>query len=197
MVTRTNWIRMGAIALLAASIVLFFASLFLVAFCFDPALHIQIYAHLAAKGTAWACYGGAGLLGFGGIYMLPAILMALGLTHPDPGDDFTWFWANMTWLANPLLVVGWFRIWFDKRWASILFCLAATITAGAFALMPKVLIPLNEMAPGVQTAITSLGPGYWVWLASIVTALVAALLNLRIKPVPSADSSWPTGRPPR
>lgn len=78
--------------------------------------------------------------------------------------------ANVTWIANPILFLSWLFIWQRDRRLSLAFSGAALIVAAAFMLMPNVVN--NE--GGVAVPITGLRLGYWLWLASMVVAVLAA-----------------------
>jgi hypothetical protein len=80
--------------------------------------------------------------------------------------------ANTVWLANPLLAVAWLCIWLDQRWVALAFALGALALALAF--MSFKMVVTNE--GGVPLAVTGYSTGYWVWIASMVLTVVAALL---------------------
>jgi hypothetical protein len=77
------------------------------------------------------------------------------------------------WLANPLV------------WASWVFVLrsacgrAAVLAAAALLLGIGVHFGTRIVANGVRLPMPRLGPGYWLWLAALLVALLAALIGLR------------------
>lgn len=79
--------------------------------------------------------------------------------------------ANLAWLANPLALVAWVAIVAGRRWPALLLSAAALLVAASFMLAETVVT--NEA--GIANPVTGLGPGYWLWLASLaITGLAAA-----------------------
>ncbi len=79
--------------------------------------------------------------------------------------------VNMAWLANPSLFASWILTWFGKRVAAVVAGLAALALAASFLLQKTVVS--NEA--GIAKEITGLEQGYWLWLASMAIACVAAV----------------------
>jgi hypothetical protein len=100
-------------------------------------------------------------------------ILAFGWVYTGSTD------ANTVWLANPLLLLAWILVLLNKRMAAILFSLGALGLAFTFLAHESVIT--NEA--GLAGAITGVKGGYWLWIASMVVTLVAALL---IRP-PQAD----------
>jgi hypothetical protein len=77
------------------------------------------------------------------------------------------------WLANPLIWASWvfvFRCACGK--GAVLAALAVLLGIGAH-------FGTRVVANGVPLPMPHLGPGYWLWLAGLVVALIAALIGLR------------------
>lgn len=83
--------------------------------------------------------------------------------------------ANDTWFANLLLFVGWALILLGRRLPAVLPSAGALGLAATFLLAQDVVT--NEA--GIKFAITGVRLGYWLWLASMAVALVAAMLCVR------------------
>ena len=127
-----------------------------------------------------------------GLYLLSLSQIAVCL---DPGvcyrgwEALAFGWlgvprlANLTWIANPLLLFGWLFAPNGPRPLSASFCVAALMVSGAFLFATEVV----GSGVGVlrEADLVSRGTGYWVWLASIATALAAALL------FPRSKLQWP------
>ena len=77
--------------------------------------------------------------------------------------------AGFPWLANPLLIIGWFLVFFSPRRAVFL-------TAGSLLCALMFLGTPGVMSDegGAQHQVNSLEIGYWLWLASCALALLAA-----------------------
>lgn len=80
--------------------------------------------------------------------------------------------ANRTWLANPLLLLSSLAVFWSPRPFAICAGVAALAVAVSFAFMHEVTYQEN----GGPNAIHGLRAGYWLWLASMVPVIVAALL---------------------
>jgi hypothetical protein len=93
--------------------------------------------------------------------------------------------AHATWWANPLLFIAWFLIFVRVRSLASVFAAATLALAASFMLAKTVMT--NE--GGVPNPVTGYRMGYWLWLASMVAACVAAF---NIKPesrdIQTADS---------
>lgn len=84
--------------------------------------------------------------------------------------------VNWPWFANPALFVAWlFLLFRAATTAAAIFSGAALVAAVYFFAFPRVMN--NE--GGVVVRVSSLELGYWLWLASIVLALVAAAARLQ------------------
>jgi hypothetical protein len=77
------------------------------------------------------------------------------------------------WLANPLVWASWALV-FRSAWRG-----AAALAVPAVALGIGVPFATRIVASGVTVSMPHLGPGYWLWLAGLAVALLAALLGLR------------------
>jgi hypothetical protein len=81
--------------------------------------------------------------------------------------------AAFGWLANPLAWASWVLIFRSA-------CGKGAVLAGLAALLGiGVHFGTRVVANGVPLAMPHLGPGYWLWLAALVVALLAALIGLR------------------
>lgn len=129
------------------SIALYALSLSQIAFCLDPK-DIQ-------GNPSNDCYHGWAALVWGW----------LGLTGGA---------ANLIWLANPVLYFAWLLVPSGIRVLSVPFCVIAVATGGGFVLVTS----LRTAGAGDfrNAALLSIETGYWLWLASMGAALVAALL---------------------
>jgi hypothetical protein len=80
--------------------------------------------------------------------------------------------AGLPWLANPLLIIGWFLVFFSPRRAVFL-------TAGALLCALMFLGTPGVMSDegGAEHQVNSFEIGYWLWLASCALALFAALIS--------------------
>jgi hypothetical protein len=143
-----------ALGFLLLSLALYVSSLFLTAFCLDPAG--------SKGGPAADCYHGWAAL-------------VWGVTGVPSGG------ANLTWLANPVLLFAWLVVLIGVRRVSVAFCLLAFAIAATFAVTQTV----TTSPYGGAGELLSLGVGYWLWLASIGTALIAAIL------FPPGKLEWP------
>ena len=74
------------------------------------------------------------------------------------------------WLANPLLLWSWIASYFNRPRASGLAALCAFGLALMF--LRRHDLPKGDQSGGTM-AILSLGPGYWLWLASALIMVVA------------------------
>ena len=77
------------------------------------------------------------------------------------------------WLANPLLWASWVLV-FRSACGT-----AAVLAALAVLLGSSVQFGSRVVASGVTLSMPHLGEGYWLWLAALVVAVLAALLGLR------------------
>ncbi len=79
--------------------------------------------------------------------------------------------ANLSWLANPLLVFSWgFRLdRYDRR------ALGSAVLALVLALFPMFSDEIVTNEGGRATRLESLMVGYWIWLGAIAIAIAARL----------------------
>jgi hypothetical protein len=78
--------------------------------------------------------------------------------------------ANLTWLANPLLLGGWIAVLAsNRRWATY-FTVSAVVVAGSFVFCKSVLTSES----GTPTMIGKLPLGYWLWFSSMIAAAASA-----------------------
>jgi hypothetical protein len=82
------------------------------------------------------------------------------------------FRGIFAWLANPLILVGWFLLVGRLPRAAAVCAFAATACAGSFLLYKTI---LTDEA-GNHSKITGYGLGYWLWLASAVALLAASFV---------------------
>jgi len=125
---------------------------------------------------------------------LPALSIALfaaALTQPafywgDPGDRAPGAvsafilllegWRGLPagyleWLANPLLVATWLAAAFERRVPSLVGAGVATLLMLVFPARGSALV----LHSGMTQHLASLGAGYWLWLGSALTMVVAQL----------------------
>jgi len=84
--------------------------------------------------------------------------------------------ANFAWLVNPLLAFLWFYPIKNNR---ILFSI--NVLALILALLPLFIREIAVDEAGTPRYINSFGPGYWLWILSIVVLLVGHPLNHLLK----------------
>lgn len=75
--------------------------------------------------------------------------------------------ANLTWLANPLLIASWILV-SRKIHISIITSLLASIICFSFLLSTKII----DNEGGYYSTITSYKLGYWLWVASNLSMLI-------------------------
>jgi hypothetical protein len=80
------------------------------------------------------------------------------------------------WFANPCLLAAWFCLRRESalRVTPVVLAVASLVFAIAFLFQHQV---LRDEAGNMDT-ITARGLGYWLWIASIVLALVASVVGL-------------------
>lgn len=114
---------------------------------------------------------------------LPNICYYTGTEYPDasaPGWGLLMIgWlavlgGMIAWLANPLLLAGWAVLACRLRGLAAVFAVAALACSSSFMLYQTMWI--NEA--GAEAPITGYGLGYWLWLASAATLLVACLVAM-------------------
>jgi len=85
--------------------------------------------------------------------------------------------ANQAWLANPTLFLGWISILIpgNKWWwcLRVGICLTALAMSASF-LFAKTAVISEALVP---SEIISHGFSYWLWLASMTAAFIAAFLK--------------------
>jgi hypothetical protein len=116
--------------------------------------------------------------------ILSIILYALSLMLPGIGDIPGWLillvgglphsLANATWFANPVLFASWIAtgVHFKKTGAVLALC-ALVIAASFTGLSGKVVMDATGIPKAVQV-----GPGYFLWLMSMLAASLAWFLRL-------------------
>lgn len=114
--------------------------------------------------------------------LLSVILFAASLTQDAfcvsgicsdwPGWSILLFGAlgHTSWFANPLLAASWIAALFARRLPALILSLAALGLAGSFLFETSVIT--NEA--GMANPVTGLREGYWLWLASMAMAVIAA-----------------------
>jgi hypothetical protein len=136
--------------LLLLSVALFLLSLSQTAFCLDPTGRQGHPAH--------ECYYG----------WVPLVWGIFAL-HTS--------WANLTWLANPAVILAWLIVLARRRIASVVLGVIAVAAAAAFPFASDVSV---YTASALQPAsLLSVELGYWLWLASTAAALAAAFMLFR------------------
>lgn len=81
--------------------------------------------------------------------------------------------AGITWLANPLLIACWFLFKRELKtamWLSV----GSTLISLSFLLFDSVLA--NESGQSQQ--VIAYKPGYWLWVLSNITMLVATFIGM-------------------
>jgi hypothetical protein len=101
-----------------------------------------------------------------------------GICSDWPGWSILLFGAlgHTSWFANPLLLASWIAALFARRLPALLLSLAALALAGSFMFETSVIT--NEA--GMANPVTGLREGYWLWLASMVFAVIAASFARRM-----------------
>ncbi len=79
----------------------------------------------------------------------------------------------LSWLANPFLVLSWFLI---LKWPKT--ALTFTLIALAFALSFLNVTEVMVNEGGTYEDITTLAPGYWLWVGSIFCAIISSTLSI-------------------
>lgn len=114
--------------------------------------------------------------------LLSVILFAASLTQDAfcvsgicsdwPGWSILLFGAlgHTSWFANPLLGFSWIATLLARRIPALILPLAALALAGSFLFETSVIT--NEA--GMVNPVTGLREGYWLWLASMAMAVIAA-----------------------
>ena len=84
--------------------------------------------------------------------------------------------GHTSWFANPLLLASWIAAFFSRRIPALILSLAALGLAGSFMFETSVIT--NEA--GMANPVTGLREGYWLWLASMIAAVVAAAFARKV-----------------
>ena len=92
-----------------------------------------------------------------------------------------WFSVNWPWLGNLALFAAWVSLAKRANITAAIFGTAALVAASRVYWVPKF---MYDYESGLADKIEYFGPGYWLWLASMVCALLAALIYLSM-PKPS------------
>jgi hypothetical protein len=79
--------------------------------------------------------------------------------------------TGLTWYANPLLWIAWSLLNKNSKKA-LMFSASATLVAASFLLADTI----TDTQAGKASYITAYRPGYWFWLASMLTMTVGSLL---------------------
>ena len=96
----------------------------------------------------------------------PALLLLLG-------GWLGLFAGVLAWLANPLLAFTW-ALLIPRRTRFVALLCAVASLGFAVSFLGQDEIMTDE--GGTQSRITAYGPGYWLWTASIATALTGCLV---------------------
>jgi hypothetical protein len=101
-----------------------------------------------------------------------------GICSDWPGWSILLFGAlgHASWFANPLLGASWIASLFSRRVPALILALAALVLAGSFLFETSVVT--NEA--GMANPVTGLREGYWLWLASMVCAVIAGVLARKV-----------------
>jgi hypothetical protein len=91
---------------------------------------------------------------------------------------------NVAWLANPALFFCWLATVSGSRRVAIGFSLTSTLLALSFFLCET----MTASAANDDPKFITIGPGYWIWLASIATAFTACVVPFRSAPTPHQSS---------
>jgi hypothetical protein len=86
-----------------------------------------------------------------------------------------WFSVNWPWLGNPALFAAWVTLAKRANTTAAVFSTAALVAAARVFSIPEL---ISDYESGGADKIEYLGPGYWLWSASMVCALIAALIRL-------------------
>ena len=84
--------------------------------------------------------------------------------------------GHASWFANPLLLASWIAALFARRIPALILSLAALGLAASFMFETSVITNEAVMA----NPITGLREGYWLWLASMVCAVIAAFFARKV-----------------
>ena len=99
---------------------------------------------------------------------IPSLTVALSGWLP------TSYLQLMEWFANPLLIVGWLT-WITGLYRATNFLSVIALSAALMFLFQDGAITGED---GVARKITEIGPGYWLWIASMVVLTVGSAIEL-------------------
>ncbi len=89
------------------------------------------------------------------------------------------FYGVFAWVANPLMAAGWLLCWLKKYRAGGALAAMAMLFMLSFLLHSTV---ISSEAP-TYSRISGYGPGYWLWIASAATLLLANAAAMILQPV--------------
>jgi hypothetical protein len=84
--------------------------------------------------------------------------------------------GHTSWFANPLLGASWIAALFARRLPALILSLAALALGASFLFETSVIT--NEA--GMANPVTGLREGYWLWLASMAFAVIAAFFARKV-----------------
>ena len=79
--------------------------------------------------------------------------------------------ANFAWLCNLLLIASW-ALLIDKKSGRAVLCSVAALLGAALFLLCQTVVVSEGGGPGYH--IDSVGPGYWLWLGSMLVTVLAS-----------------------
>lgn len=85
------------------------------------------------------------------------------------------------WLANPMLAAAWASIYFRSK-GLVKLGLVCGVASLCFSLSFLKVDEIIANEAGGTSRITGYGPGYWLWIASIVTAIIGCIAGMRASP---------------
>ena len=97
------------------------------------------------------------------------------------------FSGHLAWFANPLYLAALITLLMKKHYISVIFSVSALVIASTTLSIKE--IERNEA--GDMTAVVGYGPGFHLWLYSMLLALVAAVIGI-LKPEASNLSQHST-----
>jgi hypothetical protein len=81
--------------------------------------------------------------------------------------------STFAWFANPILALTWLFLGADLRRAALLSSVAAFCLAAGFLATRAV---MENIESGAPSPVTGYGLGYWLWLGSVLCAVLQAYL---------------------
>jgi hypothetical protein len=128
-------------------------------------------------------------------FLLTSILLFVSAltqnTYRAGGDDVSGFtclivgwmgvpiggtWANITWLANPVLVLAWIGFISDRK-SSLVFSIIAFCLSLSFLGCKEI----TQNAAGSSSVINGYHTGYWLWLSSSLILIFGNIVLLKIE----------------